>query len=627
MEISSIVANFDELQRCQDVLTDGTAEIEFRRFLHIMGESRMQWQETIAEAQRLQKELDRLQRKYDDCIQERLDFETKLFHARRLLEAESKAKRQLEDKLSTVCDFLHTDRGLNNNVRDTLASLNMSHKRGSRSNRYEDRYCNEINSTGSFLSDLSMTQFDDDFLETTKPFKKHCPSTTTTNISFVESKQRRRSARRSMDLYSKKNTSIFDLDEPDQLIATATITIPQDNGPIEAVSKIEAVPNAALYEKFRKIDTENQASENYPEIVTTTPTKQSIGSSTLSIASKLSIDSKKTFDLAKDSPVPSAPPLEEITNRNEKLLPNIPARQHEFNSRTIIRSESCVYCLKKLRFGTSALKCRMCSIYLHTDCKAHYTIACVPKSHDKHGKHGHISDYVPAENPMIPPLIVHCISEVESRGLSEKGIYRVSGSEKEIKLLKERILRGKSTLNLSTVDIHVICGCIKDFLRGLREPLIPSNLWKNFSNAVQSIEEKKIERQLYNAIDLLPQANRDTLAYLILHLQRVANSKTVQMPIENLAKIFGPTVLGYSCSDIDHHAILSETMVQKDVMENLLKIPANFWARFINAVSTRADSQKAGKYSFFGTPNARLLNSTIRKERKIFTTPPYSSRR
>lgn len=45
----------------------------------------------------------------------------------------------------------------------------------------------------------------------------------------------------------------------------------------------------------------------------------------------------------------------------------------------------------------------------------------------------------------------------------------------------------------------------------------------------------------------------------------VSNSQSSQMPIENLAKIFGPTVLGYSCADPDHHAILSETMVQKDV--------------------------------------------------------------
>lgn len=100
------------------------------------------------------------------------------------------------------------------------------------------------------------------------------------------------------------------------------------------------------------------------------------------------------------------------------------------------------------------------------------------------------------------------------------GIYRKSGSEKEIHTLKERILRGKCAPLLTNSDIHVICGCIKDFLRGLKEPLIPTDLWTKFSNAVQLIDDADIERELTAAITLLPQANRDTLAFLILHLKR-----------------------------------------------------------------------------------------------------------
>lgn len=111
--------------------------------------------------------------------------------------------------------------------------------------------------------------------------------------------------------------------------------------------------------------------------------------------------------------------------------------------------------------------------------------------------------------------------QVEIRGLSEEGIYRVSGSEKDIKALKERILRGKSLPTLSNIDIHVVCGCIKDFLRGLKEPLIPTNLWRNFSNAVQSVDEPAAVRELFAAINQLPQANRDTLAFLVMHLQRL----------------------------------------------------------------------------------------------------------
>lgn len=103
----------------------------------------------------------------------------------------------------------------------------------------------------------------------------------------------------------------------------------------------------------------------------------------------------------------------------------------------------------------------------------------------------------------------------------------MSGSEKEIKALKERFLRGKTIPPLSNIDIHVICGCIKDFLRSLREPIIPTHLWKNFSNAIQNVDDAQAVRDLYVAINLLPQANRDTLAFLIQHLQRYVFSRFI----------------------------------------------------------------------------------------------------
>lgn len=151
-------------------------------------------------------------------------------------------------------------------------------------------------------------------------------------------------------------------------------------------------------------------------------------------------------------------------------------------------------------------------------------MGCVPKSqgtpNTKNGKQGLISDYVPIEGPLVPGLVVRCINEVETRGLTEEGIYRVSGSEKEVKGLKERFLRGRGIPVLANCDIHVICGCLKDFLRSLREPLIPTRLWTSFSNAVQHHDDVEAVRDLYASINQLPQANRDTLAYLILHLQR-----------------------------------------------------------------------------------------------------------
>lgn len=213
---------------------------------------------------------------------------------------------------------------------------------------------------------------------------------------------------------------------------------------------------------------------------------------------------------------------------------------------------------------------------------------------------GHISDYAPSESPMVPALIVHCVNEIESRGLTEVGIYRVSGSERDVKALKERFLRGKSPPHLANIDIHVLCGCIKDFLRSLREPLIPTSLWKDFCNAVQNPSEQDIQKDLYKAIITMPPANRDTLALLIVHFQRIAECRDVLMPLDNIARVFGPTIVGYSSPDPDQHAIFTEVYTQYTVMLNLLKIPTSFWS---NYVAMGDDKENGSSSTLTRTPN------------------------
>ena len=77
----------------------------------------------------------------------------------------------------------------------------------------------------------------------------------------------------------------------------------------------------------------------------------------------------------------------------------------------------------------------------------------------------------------------------------------------------------------------------------------------------------------------LPRPNRDTLAFLILHLQKVADSPACMMPADNLAKVMGPTIVGYSSSD--PMAIMSEAEVQKAVMRGLISISDNYWGSFL----------------------------------------------
>jgi hypothetical protein len=92
------------------------------------------------------------------------------------------------------------------------------------------------------------------------------------------------------------------------------------------------------------------------------------------------------------------------------------------------------YVYFRMKFGKMTLKCRDCRASCHPECKEQVPLPCVPVGNTP--TRGAIADYTPHTNPMIPAIIVHCINEVEQRGLNEVGIYRLSGADKDVKGLK-----------------------------------------------------------------------------------------------------------------------------------------------------------------------------------------------
>jgi len=52
-----------------------------------------------------------------------------------------------------------------------------------------------------------------------------------------------------------------------------------------------------------------------------------------------------------------------------------------------------------------------------------------------------------------------------------------------VKELRERFLQGKTPPLRKVHDVHVLCGLLKDFLRRLREPLVPFSLHRTFMQA------------------------------------------------------------------------------------------------------------------------------------------------
>lgn len=630
MELS-IIAQFDELRRCSDVLRDGTAELEFLKFVHLQDECRLQWLKAVQEAQRLQREL-------DTALRGMSDLETKLFHARKLLEEESKARKHaeherdaMEKKMFAVCDIVKNEQDIKDETRERLAFMNAySYKRKSTHDRIEE-LGNDINSTGSFLSDLSLTQSEDDFLDVktsrNRSWKKHRPSYNASGAVYAGNKRTRLSKDASKRKSVNESKRVIELGPNEKIVAHTKVSVPQDDGPILAESIIQAMPSQhQVFETMSKPTVvqpkatpkkDPEAKENVSPNRFKTPTK------TDSKFSKMHMFT------------PSAPPIEEVEPSRTIMTPSIKRsimRQHAFTGKTFLKSETCTQCQQRIRFGSVGLRCRECKAVVHSDCRDQLSIACVPQSAGtptiKGHQAGNLSDYTPSVGPMIPGLIVHCVNEIETRGLTEVGIYRVPGSEREVRTLKEKFLRGKTVPSLSSVDINVLCGCVKDFLRSLREPLIPLALWRDFSNAVQAISTKQKQKDVFDAIARLPQPNRDTLAYLIQHFQRIAECREVKMPLENLARVFAPTIVGYSSADLDAHATFAETVIQFNILESLLNIPTDYWSQFVN-VEEPAQEEEQKPYatlnakSYMGTP---LLKSG-RKERKFYATPPYPAKK
>ncbi|XP_030559345.1 GTPase-activating protein RacGAP84C isoform X2 [Drosophila novamexicana] len=255
--------------------------------------------------------------------------------------------------------------------------------------------------------------------------------------------------------------------------------------------------------------------------------------------------------------------------------PQLLLRQHNFKLKVYYSNVgNCVQCNKRIRFAVASLRCRDCPLRCHTDCCSQLTVNCIPQPLVS-TKRGHLSDFVPRAAPLVPALIVHCVTEIEGRGLEQEGLYRVSSTREKVKRLRHKLLRGKATPHLGDKDTHTLCCCVKEFLRSLERPLIPMYHRRDFVLATQQTDPLAAEEPLYLAMVDLPQSHRDTLAFLMLHWQRIAQSPAVKMSINNIAVIFAPTLF----DDVDLN--LSNIVLWQQVLRVLLLQSPGFWAQFL----------------------------------------------
>ncbi|KAM6199228.1 rho GTPase-activating protein 29 isoform 2-T2 [Sarcoramphus papa] len=215
-------------------------------------------------------------------------------------------------------------------------------------------------------------------------------------------------------------------------------------------------------------------------------------------------------------------------------------------------------------------ECEECSLACHKKCLETLAIQC---GHKKlHGRlHLFGVEFAQAAKNVpdgIPFIIKKCTSEIESRALNVKGIYRVNGAKSRVEKLCQAFENGKDLVELSELYAHDISNVLKLYLRQLPEPLILFRLYNEFiglakesqnvneeldakqaspkSKTRQSIciELNRIIIKIKDLLKQLPVPNYNTLQYLVGHLHRVTEqSDENKMSASNLGIIFGPTLI------------------------------------------------------------------------------------
>ena len=150
-----------------------------------------------------------------------------------------------------------------------------------------------------------------------------------------------------------------------------------------------------------------------------------------------------------------------------------------------------------------------------------------------------------AENS-LPIIVKKCLDDVEARGLTEVGIYRLSGSSVTIKQFKAYFDLDPHTVDFSVDecgDVNIVTGLLKLWLRELPEPLMTFQLFDSFMQAadIQEYDDRLIA--IKELVHQLPRPNYYILRGLIEHLDMVTeHEETNHMYASNLAIVFGPTL-------------------------------------------------------------------------------------
>lgn len=166
-----------------------------------------------------------------------------------------------------------------------------------------------------------------------------------------------------------------------------------------------------------------------------------------------------------------------------------------------------------------------------------------------------LDDTIRRDNTSIPRIVLHIIAYLDQVGLSQMGIFRISGHNGSVQALKEAIDSGHEVDLTLLKNVHVAATLFKLYLRTLPDTLTQQARFDEwiapFKNVLLSanpdgttIFPPELVSVLTALVDSLPPNSARTLDYVIQFCTRVvALSEQNMMGAKNLASLIAPNIL------------------------------------------------------------------------------------
>mmetsp|Transcript_7883 Transcript_7883/g.14637 ORF Transcript_7883/g.14637 Transcript_7883/m.14637 type:complete len:647 (+) Transcript_7883:106-2046(+) len=141
----------------------------------------------------------------------------------------------------------------------------------------------------------------------------------------------------------------------------------------------------------------------------------------------------------------------------------------------------------------------------------------------------------------VPIILVNLIDAIKKLGgHTIEGIFRLSAKKDDLRKLREQFDRGEYEVKESSP--HVPAGILKQWLRELAEPLIPTERYEEAIKIAKSPEPR--EPAVKTFIGRLPDINQRVLEHVAKMAGEIAHLSNVnKMTFSNLAIVFAPGML------------------------------------------------------------------------------------